>query len=721
MRLLIIGGTSFVGRAVAEEAVCRRHQVTTFNRGLTGPDVRGVETIRGDRSHPDGLSELRGRSFDAVIDPGGLVPAHVLRTARALASATSFYAFVSSVSAYRDWKRIPAQENSPLLDGSPDEDGDPADYSNYGRRKAGCELAVAESFGPASLIVRPGTIVGPFDNVGHLPWWLHRMASGGRVVAPGDPRRPVQILDVRDLAAFLVALVEVRRAGTFNAIPDALVSMGDWLETCRVAAGPKAELVWTDDAILISHDVGQWDELPFWQADTPDLAAVWQVPGGAAAAAGLRCRSASETVCDTWAWLDTGGQVRPMPGLPPIGLDPRKEQRVLLALSRRERWTPGLKEERGLGDIANLTQLEMLALPEAINVADGHARQEPSPQQRRIVECFTELFDGAARATYPDLETRAQTAFLTALGQKSAPIGTGRILSCYSSSVAMEIVARALTSSVGSVGLIHPTFDNIPDILAGVGLHLLPLDENELREGDVATLFENRFGCLFATTPNNPTGGVMSAQRLAALAEMCTDRNVILTLDTSFRGFDRRAQYDHYEILDGSGCRYIVIEDTGKLWPTLDLKLGFLVFSENVGLPVARVHSDLLLNVSGFILAVVERFALDATAGGLTNLQADIAHNRELLRAVLAPVSQVSFPDPDNRVSVERIGLETGMDSGTVARRLRRQGAHILPCRRFYWAQPDVGDPFLRVALARSPKVVEAAARVLSSVIREMT
>lgn len=326
MDLLVIGGTSFVGRAVVHAALGRKHQVTTINRGLTGPDVDGVEALRGDRSADDGLKELTGRTFDAVIDPGGMVPAHVLRTARATAEAAPFYAFISTTAVYQTWNTVGMDESAATYPGVADEDGDPADLTRLGVRKRGCELAVEQVYGPNSVIARAGMIVGPHDNVGQLPWWLNRIARGGRVLAPGDPGRGLQLIDARDLAAFVLDQVEAQAGGVHNAVPDEPnTTMGHLLDACAQATGANASPVWMDEGFLLSQGVQPWSELPLWIPDGPDTAGFWAVSGASAKAAGLRTRPIEESVRDTWQWLRSGGKARWS------GLSSDKERQVLTA------------------------------------------------------------------------------------------------------------------------------------------------------------------------------------------------------------------------------------------------------------------------------------------------------------------------------------------------------------------------------------------------------
>ncbi|GAB2887220.1 aminotransferase class I/II-fold pyridoxal phosphate-dependent enzyme [Streptomyces deserti] len=364
----------------------------------------------------------------------------------------------------------------------------------------------------------------------------------------------------------------------------------------------------------------------------------------------------------------------------------------------------------------NLTQLEFLALNSEFNIADGHARQPLTPGQSKIVNDLPLLFEEGEKRPVEELEREAHAAFFKVLGQHRYPSAPGRVLSCYSSSVAMEILSRALATTTGSVALVHPTFDNIADLLRGNGLKLVPLEEDPLHGDDLDPGLLKTVGCVFVTTPNNPTGRVMSAERLRRLAGQCAEHGVVLALDTSFRGFDTRAHYDHYEILDASGVRWVVIEDTGKLWPTLDLKVGLLAHSENLGLPVEKIYSDILLGVSPLILGMVRRFSEDAAAGGLAELHEFIAAQRAVVRSELADLPTVGVPDPDSRASVERVLLKH-MTGTQVWEALRDHNIYALPCRPFYWADHARGDRTLRLALARASAPLAQCVRALRHVL----
>ncbi|MFH9656815.1 enduracididine biosynthesis enzyme MppP [Streptomyces sp. NPDC017248] len=364
----------------------------------------------------------------------------------------------------------------------------------------------------------------------------------------------------------------------------------------------------------------------------------------------------------------------------------------------------------------NLTQFETLALSSSMNLADGHARQQLTAAQSKIVAELPDMWAEAVVRPVDEIEQEAAESFFGMLGQHSHPFAAGRTLSCYSSSLAMEILARSLVTTSDAVALIHPTFDNIPDILRGVGLRLVPVEEEQAHDEDLPAELLEQVGCVFITTPNNPTGRVMSEARLRRLAEQCAEYGVVLALDTCFRGFDPDAQFDHYAVLDASGCRWVVIEDTGKLWPTLELKIGWLVRSANVDLPVEKVHSDILLGTSPLILLMVKRFADDGADGGLAELQRTIADHRALVRAELADVPDIGFVDDRARVSVERlhVGSRLGMDVWSA---VRSQNLYVLPCQKFHWARPREGERMLRLALSRNSPTLLAGARVLRSAL----
>jgi len=324
MRVLVLGGTAFLGRHLVEEALRRGHTVTTFNRGRTASDRPDVEAIHGDRRVAADLDPLRGREWDAVADTSGFVPRVVRDTAAALGDRVGHYAFVSSLNAYRDWPSEAVAETSPVWDCAAD-----SDIADYGPGKAGAERAVLEAYGERVLITRSGLILGPYENVGRLVWWLRRIARGGDVLAPGDPDERLQLIDARDLASWLLDTAERGVGGVFNAVgPTGMATMGSLLAECRAATGSAATFRWLPDDVLTAHGVQPWSELPLWLGGPSHC---WEASSTRAREAGLRARPVAETVRDTWAWLQREDPLPPPRDLPVPGLPPEKERVVLAA------------------------------------------------------------------------------------------------------------------------------------------------------------------------------------------------------------------------------------------------------------------------------------------------------------------------------------------------------------------------------------------------------
>jgi 2'-hydroxyisoflavone reductase len=331
MKLLVLGGTAFLGRHVVAEALRRGDAVTTFNRGQSGADADGVDALHGDRTVPADLEQLRGRAFDAVVDTSGFDP-RTVRSSLDVLVDVGHYAFVSSISAYPGWPSETLDEESPVFDCPPDA----GPGVGYGEGKAGAERAVIDAVAERALIVRAGLLLGPYENIGRLPWWLRRAARGGDMLAPGNPDRPMQLIDARDLAVWMLDCAARDLGGTFNATsPAGNATMGSWLGSCVEVTGGMARLVWADDDLLLRHGVEPWTELPLWTPDTPEYAGLWAASTARAEAAGLRCRPADDTVADTWAWLRTqaDADIVPPRGLPAMGIAPEKEQTILRSVA----------------------------------------------------------------------------------------------------------------------------------------------------------------------------------------------------------------------------------------------------------------------------------------------------------------------------------------------------------------------------------------------------
>lgn len=315
MKILILGGTLFLGRALTAAALERGHQVTLFNRGRQArASLPGVEMLIGDRDGP--LDALRGRCWDSVVDTSGYVPRLVRASAELLAGSVERYVFISSVSVYADFSR-PVDEDSPLAT-MPDESLEEVTGSSYGPLKVLSERALEEILLDRALIIRPGLIAGLHDPTVRFSYWTDRLARGGEVLAPGNPETPVQLIDVRDLAEWTVRMMEAGRAGAFNA-SGPTATMGELLESCRSASGGDAHLTWVDETFLTERGVLPWTHLPLWMPPSWETHRYFHRIGiDRAVAAGLTLRPLAETALDTLAWQRSSeGEPRPeKPGVP---------------------------------------------------------------------------------------------------------------------------------------------------------------------------------------------------------------------------------------------------------------------------------------------------------------------------------------------------------------------------------------------------------------------
>jgi 2'-hydroxyisoflavone reductase len=332
--LLVLGGTRFVGRAVVEEAIGQGWSVTTLNRGVTGPVPTGAQALTGDRLAPDGLGALNGRSFDAVLDTWTGAPRVVAGAARALQGRVGHYVYVSTRSVYALPWLPDADETAPVVPADPD-----AEASAYPEDKRGAELALLRQFDPDQVtVLRCGLILGPYEDVGRLPWWLSRVSEGGDVLAPGPMSLPLQFIDVRDLAAFALSCANRRLGATFNvASRSGHTTMGLLLDACRSVTGSDARFVWATPAEVLAAHVEPWTELPVWIPPEHPAAALHQGNVARATAAGLRSRPVAETVAATWAWMTRTAPSRPPADRPPVGLSRERELALLTHISGERR------------------------------------------------------------------------------------------------------------------------------------------------------------------------------------------------------------------------------------------------------------------------------------------------------------------------------------------------------------------------------------------------
>ncbi|MQS08109.1 NAD-dependent epimerase/dehydratase family protein [Streptomyces alkaliphilus] len=299
MRLLVLGGTEFVGRALAEDGVARGWDVTVFNRG-TRPAPDGARALRGDRLDPDdGPAALADGEWDIVADTWIGAPRAVRETARLLEPRAGRYVYVSSRSVYAPPPVAGMNEDSPVVEASPDAEAD-----TYPVDKRGGELAALREFGDRALLARAGIVLGPHENIGRLPWWLRRMERGGPVLAPGPRDLPMQWIDARDLAAWCLDAAERGLGGAYDTVSaSGHTTTEEFLEACRAAVDSDAELLWAEPETVLAADIAPFTELPMWIPPGESHDMLYRSDTGRALAAGLRCRPIEETVADTLAWL----------------------------------------------------------------------------------------------------------------------------------------------------------------------------------------------------------------------------------------------------------------------------------------------------------------------------------------------------------------------------------------------------------------------------------
>jgi 2'-hydroxyisoflavone reductase len=329
--ILLIGGTSFVGRHTAEAASARGHRLTFFHRGQTGAGLfRGSEHVYGDRDNDLGL--LRGRSWDAAVDVCAYLPRHVEQATDVLAGAVERYCYVSTVSAYKPVGSTGFTECSALFDAGDlvDPRTEVVDDATYGPLKALGDIAARRAFGARALIVRPTYVIGPDDISDRFAYWVRRASASGAMLAVEPADAPIQLTDVRDLGAFVVDLLEQEAFGAYNvAGPTAPLTWGQMLATCIETLGSDASVTWVDPEFLRRRGVRVESEIPFWRK--PEEWERLRCDLTKSSAAGLSLRPLEESIRDTWAW----DRERSLPPLRDVMTDERESE--LLAAWRGER------------------------------------------------------------------------------------------------------------------------------------------------------------------------------------------------------------------------------------------------------------------------------------------------------------------------------------------------------------------------------------------------
>jgi 2'-hydroxyisoflavone reductase len=332
MKILIIGGTVFLGRAIVEVALQRGHELTLFNRGKSNPDLYPeIKQLHGERTQD--LELLKGYEWDAVIDTCAYFPRQVKLSTEALAKSAGHYTLISTLSVFDDWSKFNQDEDG-HLGTIQDETTEEITGESYGPLKVLCEKVVEKNFGEHGLVVRPGLIVGPHDPTDRFTYFPVRVSKGGDVLAPGRPERGVQFIDVRDLAELTVILTEKAAFGPYNATgPGNKITMKQYLETSKSISGSDATFTWIEEKFLLDQKVGPWMEVPMWLPETDvNFAGGMTFNVEKALAAGMTIRPLAETVRDTIQWAAT----RPTDYEWRAGLKPEREQELLKVWSERD-------------------------------------------------------------------------------------------------------------------------------------------------------------------------------------------------------------------------------------------------------------------------------------------------------------------------------------------------------------------------------------------------
>jgi 2'-hydroxyisoflavone reductase len=303
--ILMLGGTGFLGPRTVEAAIRRGHKVTLFNRGKTRPGLfPDLEKLHGDREKDD-LKALEGRKWDAVVDTSANVPRWVKKAAAVLGANIGHYLYISSISVYADTSK-PGTDETAAVATIDDPTTEKIDGRTYGALKALTEKAAEAAMPGKVAVVRPGLIVGPDDPSDRFTYWPWRVSQGGEVLAPGSPDDPIQLIDVRDIGAFLVRLIEDRTLGVFNATgPDRTLTMGRTLEACKEADRSDATFTWVDAKFLEMQGVHPWSDMPAWVPSAGETAGFAKVSNARALKAGLTFHPIVDTAKATLDWFRT--------------------------------------------------------------------------------------------------------------------------------------------------------------------------------------------------------------------------------------------------------------------------------------------------------------------------------------------------------------------------------------------------------------------------------
>jgi aspartate/methionine/tyrosine aminotransferase len=364
----------------------------------------------------------------------------------------------------------------------------------------------------------------------------------------------------------------------------------------------------------------------------------------------------------------------------------------------------------------NLTETEILALPSILNLCDGHAHRSWSAAEAAVVARTPDLLAASDRRRQKEIESTFVSTFLE-LARQSAPRPEDGTTFYFTASQAIEVIANLFRITGRSAALIDPCFDNLGDILRRHGIYMEPVPESVLSDPSTACEALDRLttDAVFLVSPNNPTGFTLSEDVVDAIANHCANTGRLVVVDSCFRFYTPQEKvFDLYAVLRASGADYLVLEDTGKTWPTLELKAPFLVASPALAGEVARIRSDFLLHVSPFTLRFVHEFIRTSLADGLHHVRGVVADNRAMLEKYLAN-TYLTVAD-SGELSLAWLRLPAGRSARVLTAELAERGVEVLSGERFCWSDPEAGDGYIRVALVRDAEVFEAAAAIIADV-----
>ncbi len=361
--------------------------------------------------------------------------------------------------------------------------------------------------------------------------------------------------------------------------------------------------------------------------------------------------------------------------------------------------------------LLDLTQHEIEALKTRFNLADAHTHQQQSPGQQEIVAALPALWYEAEATRQADLEDRFKEVFFRLHGQHS--VRAESTMLSYAASISTLVAGMYLKRHDISVSLVEPCFDNLPDVLHNVGVQPVPVPEDVLHDAD--RIYERLAAsvttdALFLVDPNNPTGFSLLSHGRKGFEEVvryCVDHDKLFIVDLCFAAFaladPRFGRFDLYELLDTSGVRYIALEDTGKTWPLQDAKCALLTCSRDLHEDVYNIHTSVLLDVSPFILNFLSRYVEDSIEDGMASVRDVITRNREAAQKALAG-SLLEHIEPAVNVSVAWFRIQDASVRATdLQRHLAQHEVYVLPGTFFFWNEPERGESYVRLALARDP------------------